>query len=192
MPTKKGEWVKPMGVSLWEKTIGIIGMGQVGLAAAARATGYHMEILAYDIVQRPEALVLGVKYVGLDELLQRSNFVTLHCPLNESTRNLLDARRIALMRPDALLINTAPCELVDVEAVYQALLEGRLGGFGLDVYSSEPPAHHPLFDLPNVVVTPHLGETCRDSNIRMGNMAVDSVLAVKEGRVPPNLIPPIA
>lgn len=188
--TKQGKWVKPMGMTLWEKTIGIIGLGQIGLAAAARATGYHMEILGYDVAPRPEALQLGVKYVSLEELLQRSDFITLHCPLTKDTENLLNAERLGLLRPGAILINTARYELVDAEAVYEALKSGRIGGYGLDVYPSEPPAHHPMFDLPNVVLTPHLGGTSRESNIQMGNTAVDNVLAVKAGCVPPNLIRP--
>lgn len=188
--TKQGKWIKPMGITLWEKTIGIIGLGQIGLASAERAKGYHMEILGYDVMQRPEALQLGVKYVSLEELLQRSDFVTLHCPLTSESKNLLNAERMALLRPGAIVINTARYELVDADAMYEGLKSGRIGGYGLDVYPSEPPAHHPMFDLPNVVLTPHLGGTCREANIQMGNTAVDNVLAVKEGRVPPNLVPP--
>lgn len=186
--TKAGNWVKPMGVGMWGKTMGIIGVGNIGTATAHRATGYNMEILGFDIVQRPEALALGVKYVGLEELLQRSDFVSLHLPLTPLTKNILDATMISKFKPGALFINTARYGLLDTEALYQALKEGRIGGYGLDVYESEPPKRQPIFELENVILTPHLGGTCRESNVRMGNTSVDNVLAVKEGRTPPNLI----
>ncbi len=186
--TKRGDWVKPMGVGLWGKTLGILGVGQIGTATAHRATGYNMKILGFDIVQRPEALALGVQYAGLEEILERSDFISLHLPLTPETRNILNADRIRRFKPGALLINTARFGLLDTEAIYGALQEGRIGGYGLDVYEFEPPAPHPMFQLENVVLSPHLGGTCRESNVRMGNTAVDNVLAVKEGRTPPNLI----
>ncbi|MGE5675785.1 MAG: phosphoglycerate dehydrogenase [Mycobacterium leprae] len=185
---KRGDWVKPMGVGLWGKTVGVIGVGNIGTAFCHRATGYNMEILGYDIVQRPEAVKLGVQYVGLEELLRRSDFVSLHLPLTPETRNILNAERLAMFKPGALFINTARYGLLDTEALYKELQSGRIGGYGLDVFPFEPPDHHPMFDLPGVVLTPHLGGTCRESNVRMGNTAVDNVLAVFEGRTPPNLI----
>ena len=186
--TKRDEWIKPMGQGLWGKTIGIIGVGQIGTATAHRATGYNMEILGHDLVERPEALKLGVKYTGLEDLLRRSDFISLHLPLTSLTKNILNAERLDLFKPGALFINTARYGLLDTEALYERLKTGRIGGYGLDVYEFEPPAHHPMFDLDNVVLTPHLGGTCRESNVRMGNTAVDNVLAVFEGRTPPNLI----
>lgn len=187
--TKQGKWIKPMGIGLWGKTLGIVGVGRIGTAVAARARGYDMRILGFDIVIRPEALALGVRYVGLEELLQNSDFVSLHLPLTPETRNILSAEMLQLLKPGALLINTARWGLVDHDALFKLLEAGRIGGYGLDVYEVEPPEPHPLFALPNVLLTPHMGGTCRESNLRMGNTAVDNVLAVKEGRTPPNLIP---
>lgn len=188
--TKRGDWIKPMGVGLWGKTIGILGVGKIGTATAARATGYNMQILGFDIVQRPEALALGVQYAGLDEVLERSDFISLHLPLTPETRGILSADRLRQMKPGALLINTARYGLLDTEALTDLLREGRIGGYGLDVYEFEPPAPHPIFQLDNVVLAPHLGGTCMESNVRMGNTSVDNVLAVMEGRTPPNLILP--
>jgi len=188
--TKRGEWLKPMGFGLWEKTIGIVGVGKIGLATARRATGYKMNILGFDSVQRPEAYELGVSYTGLAELLEQSDFVSLHLPLTGSTRNIINASMLKLFRPGALLINTARSQLLDNAVLYQALADGLIGGYAVDVYDSEPPRHQPMFDLPNVLLTPHLGGTCKESNLRMGNIAVDNVIAVKEGRTPPNLILP--
>jgi D-3-phosphoglycerate dehydrogenase len=186
--TKEGNWLKPMGVGLWGKTIGIIGVGEIGLAAACRATGYKMKILGFDCVRRSEATAIGLDYVGVEELLQQSDFVSLHLPLTNETRNILDDRKLGLFKPGAILINTARSQLVDYETLYKALLDGHIRGYGVDVYDFEPPQLHPMFGLDNVILTPHLGGTCHESNIRMGNTSVDNVIAVLENRTPPNLI----
>lgn len=186
--TKNGNWLKPMGVGLWGKTIGIIGVGKIGLAAAYRATGYKMKILGFDCVKRPEAKEIGIAYVELEELLQQSDFVSLHLPLTNETRNILDAGRIGLLKPGAILINTARSQLVEYETLHERLLDGHIRGYGVDVYDFEPPQLHPMFSLENVILTPHLGGTCYESNIRMGNTSVNNVIAVLEDRTPPNLI----
>lgn len=186
--TKEGNWLKPMGVGLWKKTIGIIGVGKIGLATAYRATGYNMKILGFDCVERLEAKKIGIEYVGLEELLQQSDFISLHLPLTKKTRNILDGRHLGLLKPGAILINTARSQLVEYEMLHKALLDGRIRGYGVDVYDFEPPQLHPMFSLENVILSPHLGGTCYESNIRMGNAAVDNVLAVLEARTPPNRI----
>jgi len=186
--TKRGDWVKPMGVGLWGKTIGIVGVGKIGLATAHRATGYKMNILGFDCVQRAEANVIGVHYVPLEKLLQQSDFVSLHLPLTNETRNILDQRRLKLLKSGSILINTARSQLIDYEVLHHELLDGRISGYGTDVYDFEPPQLHPMFSLENVILTPHLGGTCFESNIRMGNTSVDNVIAVLEDGIPPNLI----
>jgi len=188
--TKRGDWVKPMGVGLWGKTIGIVGVGKIGLATAHRAIGYNMNILGFDCIQRPEATAIGIQYVALENLLQQSDFVSLHLPLTKETRNILDQPRLGLLRSGSILINTARSQLVDYEVLHQALLDGRMSGYGTDVYDTEPPQLHPMFKLKNVIVTPHLGGTCFESNIRMGNTAVDNVIAVLKECIPPNRIDP--
>lgn len=186
--TKAGRWIKPTGISLYKKTIGIVGLGAIGTAAAKRATGFDMDILGYDIEKNSSALKLGIKYVELDELLSKSDFITLHLPLTDKTLNILDADKFKLMKKGAILVDTARKQLVDYDALYKALTDGTLRGYATDVYDFEPPAHMPLFDLPNVILAPHIGGTTIESNRRMGDTAVDNVIAVIKGQTPPNLI----
>lgn len=188
--TKEGQWYKPMGISLYNKTIGIIGVGRIGTATAKRATGYDMNILGYDLVERPEAKAIGVNYTGLEELISKSDIISLHVPLTEKTRNLINADRFKLFKKGAILINTARSQLLDNDALYFALTDGTLRGYATDVYDYEPPAQKPFFELDNVLLTPHIGGTCIESNLRMGTTAVDNVIAVMEGKVPPNLVFP--
>lgn len=186
--TKDGKWYKPMGISLYNKTIGIIGVGRIGTAVAKRAMGYDMNILGYDLVERIEAKKLGVKYTGLEELIENSDIVSLHVPLTSKTRNILNSDRFKLLKNGAILINTARSQLIDNDALYLALTNGTLRGYATDVYDYEPPAKKPFFDLENVLLTPHIGGTCIESNLRMGNTAVDNVIAVMKGKTPPNLV----
>jgi D-3-phosphoglycerate dehydrogenase len=186
--TKNGKWIKPVGISLSKKTIGIIGVGAIGTAVAKRATGYDMNILGYDIKKNPLALELGVKYVGLEELLSEADFISLHLPLTNDTLNILNADKFKLIKKGAIMINTARSQLIDNEALYNSLIDGTLKGYATDVYDFEPPMHLPLFDLPNVILTPHIGGTTVESNKRMGNTAVDNVIAVLKGETPPNIV----
>ena len=188
MDTKNGKWIKPVGISLHGKTIGIVGVGAIGTAVARRARGFSMNILGYDVKENEEAKEVGTEFVALDTLLKESDFISLHLPLNEGTRNLLSKEKFQIIKKGAILVNTARSQLVDTEALYQALTDGTLRGYGTDVYDFEPPEHLPFFDLENVVLTPHIGGTTIESNLRMGNTAVDNVLAVLQGQTPPNLI----
>ncbi|WP_018963685.1 phosphoglycerate dehydrogenase [Coprothermobacter platensis] len=186
--TKNGKWIKPTGVSLYQKTIGIVGVGAIGRAVSKRATGFSMNILGYDTMENEEAKRLGLKFVPLDTLLQQSDFITLHLPLTNDTRNLLNKDRFQQIKKGAILINTARSQLLDMDALYKALTDGTLRGYGTDVYDFEPPEHLPFFDLENVILTPHIGGTTLESNLRMGNTAVDNVLAVLNGQIPPNVV----
>ncbi len=186
--TKDGKWIKPTGKSLYQKTMGIVGLGAIGVALAKRAAGFDMNILGYDITQNPAALAAGVKYVPLDELLSKSDFISLHLPLTDSTENIISADKFKLMKKDAILVDTARRKLIDYDALYRALTDGTLRGYATDVYDSEPPAHLALFDLPNVLLSPHIGGTTVESNRRMGDTAVDNVIAVINGQTPPNIV----
>ncbi len=186
--TKDGKWIKPMGVSMYEKTVGIIGTGTIGRALASRAGGFKMNILGYDLFENDEAKKYGVKYVSLDELLEKSDYVSLHLPLTSETNNILSAEKINKMKKGAILVNTARRQLVDYDALYKALQSGLLRGYATDVYDAEPPKHIPLFDLENVLLSPHLGGTTLESNRRMGDTAVDNVIAVLKGEKAPNVI----
>lgn len=186
--TKSKKWIKRPGISLYNKTIGIIGVGNIGLAMAKRATGFSMRILGYDLVERDQAKAMGVEYASLSELLSQSDFISLHVPLNEGTYHILGKEQFSTMKRGTILVNTARSQCVDPNELTQALQDGTLLGYATDVYDIEPPAWQPYFDLPNVLMTPHEAGTTYDSNLRMGSTAVENVLAVKNGQTPPNLI----
>ena len=149
-----------------------------------------MDILGYDIVQRNEAAVYGVVYTTLNDLLRRSDIVTIHLPLDESTRNLIGSRELRLIKPGSILINTARAGIVRHGALDKALRDGRLAGFAIDVFSKEPPDHQPYYDYDNVLVTPHVAGNTYESSQRMGNVVVDNILSVKEGVEPPDPVTP--
>lgn len=158
--THAGKWEKNkfMGVELYGKTLGVIGCGNIGAIVADRALGLKMKVAAYDPYLSVErALQLGVEKVELDELLKRADFITLHVPLTEQTRGLLDAAALAKCKPGVRLINCARGGLVDEVALAAALASGQVAGAGFDVFSEEPAKSNPLFGLENVVCTPHLG-----------------------------------
>ncbi|MEM6487170.1 MAG: phosphoglycerate dehydrogenase [Pseudomonadota bacterium] len=164
--THAGKWEKSkfMGVEITGKTLGVVGCGNIGSVVAARAIGLRMRVIAYDPFLAPDrAKDLGVEKVTLDDLLARADFVTLHLPKTEKTANLLSADRVRAMKPGARLINCARGGLVDEAAVAEALHEGRLAGAAFDVFAEEPARDNPLFGLPNVVVTPHLGASTSEA-----------------------------
>lgn len=188
--TKAGEWKKDPGISLYGKTIGIIGVGQVGTAVARRAMGFGMDILGYDILERTEPTVYGLIYTTLNELLRRSDIVTLHVPLTAITRHMINAREFRIMKGSALLVNTARSLIVNEKALGRALEEGQIAGYAVDVFDEEPPVHSPLFDLDNYIITPHVAGHTLQSSLRMGDVAVDNILAVKDGVTPPDIVTP--
>ncbi len=158
--TRASKWEKNrfLGVEVTNKTVGIIGCGNIGSIVADRAHGLKMRVLAYDPFLTPErAADLGVDKVELDELLARADFVTLHTPLTEATRNIISAEAISKMKTGARLINCARGGLVDEAALLAALESGKLAGAGVDVFVEEPAIDNPLFEAPNIVCTPHVG-----------------------------------
>ncbi len=158
--TQAGKWEKNrfMGAEITAKTLGIIGCGNIGSIVADRAMGLKMKVIAYDPFLTDErAMQLGVDKVELDELFRRADFITLHTPLTEKTRNIIDAAGIAKMKDGVVIINCARGGLVVEEDLAAALKSGKVGGAGIDVFVTEPAESSPLFGLPNVVCTPHLG-----------------------------------
>lgn len=185
---KGGVWNIIPGRTLYGKTIGIIGVGAIGMAVASRAMGFGMDILGNDIVQRDEAARFGLLYTSLNELLSASDVVTIHAPLTSATKNLIGARELKRMKPGALLINTARAGVVREAALEKALMSGHLGGYAVDVYAKEPPDPTSYMSLPNVLTTPHIGSSTMEANLRMGDMAVDNILAFMNGAVLPNKV----
>ncbi|HEY2530977.1 MAG TPA: phosphoglycerate dehydrogenase [Xanthobacteraceae bacterium] len=164
--TRAGKWEKNkfLGVEIFNKTLGIIGCGNIGSIVADRAIGLKMKVIAFDpYLSAERALNLGVEKVGLEELLRRADFITLHTPLTDKTRNIIDAKALALSKKGVRLINCARGELVDETALVAALKSGHVAGAALDVFVEEPATQSPLFALPNVVCTPHLGASTREA-----------------------------
>src|SRR4051812_8969893 len=158
--TKASKWEKNrfMGVEVTNKVLGLIGAGNIGSIVADRALGLKMKVVAYDPFLTPErAQTLGVEKVELDELFKRADFITLHTPLIDATRNIINAAAIDKMKPGVRIINCARGGLVDEAALYEALKSGKVAGAAFDVFVEEPATSNPLFSLPNVVCTPHLG-----------------------------------
>ncbi len=164
--THSGKWEKSrfMGVELTSKTLGVIGAGNIGGIVCDRAHGLKMKVIAYDpYLSEERATQMGVTKVELDELLRRADFVTLHVPLTDRTRNILSRENIAKLKPTARIINCARGGLVDEAALAEALKEGRVAGAAFDVFAQEPATESPLFGLENVVVTPHLGASTTEA-----------------------------
>jgi len=177
---------------LSRKTLGIVGLGNIGKKVARRAAAFDMVVQYYDIARLTEAEedALGVRFVLLPELLRTSDVVSLHVPLDDSTRHLLGAREFAQMKPGAILINTCRGPVVDEAALHAALKSGQVAGAGLDVLVEEPPAtNHALFSLPNVTLTPHsAGPTWENWTARFRN-GFDNIQRVAAGRAPKWVIP---
>ena len=164
--THAGKWEKSrfMGTELTGKTLGVIGAGNIGSIVCDRALGLKMKVIAYDpYLSEERAQQMGVTKVELDELLARADFITLHVPLTDKTRNIISAEAIARMKPGVRLVNCARGGLVDEAALAEALKSGHVAGAAFDVFAEEPARNSPLFGLPNVVVTPHLGASTREA-----------------------------
>lgn len=156
---RSGRWQTTLGVGLNGKTLGVVGLGRLGSQVARIGNAFEMQVLAWSQNLTAErAAAAGAVLVGKEELMRRSDFISLHLVLSERTRGIIGAAELALMKPTAYLVNTSRAPLVNGDALLGALRDGRIAGAGLDVYEQEPlPAHHPLTKLPNVVLTPHLG-----------------------------------
>ena len=178
-----------LGAWVHGKVIGLIGGGgRIGKAVAKRAQGFSMRTLYWTPRRKPESeeRKAGLTYVPYDQLLAESDFVSVHAPLTAETRHLVGERELRLMKPTAFLINTSRGPIVDEKALVRALAERRIAGAGLDVFENEPQVDPALLAMQNVVLTPHLGSAVRELRESMANVVVDNVLAVLEGRRPPN------
>lgn len=173
------------GTELAGKTLGVVGLGRIGREVAARAKAFQMRILGYDpYVSQDAAKRLDIELCDLDDLLARSDVVTLHTPLTDETKGLIGKARLATMKPTAILVNVARGGLVDETALAAAVKEGKLGGAALDVFETEPPSESPLLGLPNVVLTPHLGASTREAQEKVARQVADQVADyLLEGKV---------
>ena len=190
---KRGEWDRKtfVGVELQGKTLGIVGLGRIGQRVASRARAFEMRVVAFDPFLEPEqAKRIGVELLDLDDLMRQSDVVTLHTPFNKATKNLIDARRLGLMKPEALFINCGRGGLVDEEALLAALEAGRIAGAGLDVYEDEPTHRQALTGHPRVVATPHIGAQTKEAQERIAIETAHMVLAALDGEVPAAAVNP--
>lgn len=181
------------GVRVYGKTVGLVGGGgRIGSAVARRAHGFGMRILYWGPRRKPEAVEreLHMEYVSLDRLLAESDFVSIHSPLNADTRHQIGERELELMKPTAFIVNTARGPVIDEKALVKALAKGVIAGAGLDVFEHEPKVPAALVKMKNVVLTPHLGSAVFEVREQMANIVVDNILAILEGRRPPNCVNP--
>jgi D-3-phosphoglycerate dehydrogenase / 2-oxoglutarate reductase len=189
--SRGGEWARPLGRDVWQKTLGIIGLGRIGKGVAQRASGFEMQVLAYEpYPDRDFCKRWNVELVELDELFRRSDYVTVHAPGEGGNEHLVNRERLALMKPTAILVNTARGVLVDEEALHEALAAGRIGGAGLDVREHEPPEDDRFVALDNVVLTPHVAGSTHEAQAVSSVMVVESVLQAARGEPPHGLLNP--
>jgi glyoxylate reductase len=176
-----------LGAGIQGKTLGIVGLGLIGQATARRAKAFGMEIVYSGRRQADPAVEaeLGARYVSFDELLETADVVSLHCPLNDETKHLIDADRLKQMRSDAFLINTTRGPVVDEQALVDALKAGEIAGAGLDVFEEEPKVNPGLLELENAVLIPHLGSATIETRTAMGLLAAENAVAVLGGAEPP-------
>jgi D-3-phosphoglycerate dehydrogenase len=188
---KQGEWkrAKYTGVELAEKTLGVVGLGRIGALVSQRMSAFGMKVVAYDpYVQPARAAQMGVKVVSLDELLEVADFITVHLPKTPETLGLIGEEALRKVKPSVRIVNAARGGIVDEQALYAALKEGRVAGAGLDVYSKEPCTDSPLFQFDNVVATPHLGASTDEAQEKAGIAVAKSVRLALAGELVPDAV----
>ena len=188
---RQGEWARGRfgGVELHEKTLGVVGLGRIGVLVTQRLAAFGMQVVAHDpFVPAGRAAQLGVRMVPLDELMRVSDFVTVHLPRTPETLGLIGAPELALARPGLVLVNAARGGIVDETALFEALVSGRVAAAGLDVYAEEPCTDSPLFTLDNVVATPHLGASTVEAQERAGRSVARSVRLALAGELVPDAV----
>jgi len=188
---RKGLYNRGGGEDLFRKTVGIIGLGNIGKRLAMRLQGFEVKIIANDIVDYPEfKKKYNIPYHSKEDLLRMADFVTLHVPLDDSTRMMIGEERLKRMKPTAFLINTARGEIVDEQALYKALTKGWIAGAALDVYHEEPPKFRALIELENVVCTPHSAGLGREASYAMAMETVKKIITLFDGKDPDNVLNP--
>ena len=187
--TRDGGWVRSNGVELMGKTMGIMGLGAIGRVVARCSAGFGMKVLAYDpYIDAAYCADHGIENCTFETILRESDVISLHLPLLDSTRHIIDAEAISKMKDGAILLNASRGGLIDEEAVYEALKTGKLGGLGMDAFETEPPKDSPLFEFENVVATPHTGAHTQEATANMARMSVENLIAVLSGAECPFIV----
>ncbi|MDD5127141.1 MAG: phosphoglycerate dehydrogenase [Dehalococcoidales bacterium] len=182
---KAGQWRRNefVGTELRGKTLGLIGLGNVGSAVARRAQGFEMKVIGYDpLVSADFAKKLNVEIVPFEQVLKDADFISLHIPLNEKTKNIIGAKQLAMLKPTARIINCARGGLIDEEALLQALKEKKIGGIAIDVFTKEPCTESPFFGFENVIVTPHLGASTAEAQVTAARDVAEQIADVFQGK----------
>jgi len=178
-----------LGKNMAGKTLGVVGMGRIGSMVARRAKGWEMRVLYNKRSPDPEMeKELGVEFADLDKLYRESDFVTLHVPLTDDTRNMINKNSIYKMKKGVILVNTARGPIVHEQDLVDALRDGQVGGAGLDVFENEPNINPELISMENVILTPHIASATWEARDKMGQQAVDSILKTLSGEKPENLV----
>ncbi len=188
---REGTWARSRftGVEVTEKTVGVVGLGRIGVLVAQRLAAFGVTLIAYDpYIQPGRAAQLGVRLVSLDELLRESDFITIHLPKTPETLGLIGAEQLAATKRGVIIVNAARGGLVDEAALADALQSGQVGAAGIDVYAKEPCTDSPLFGLPNVVVTPHLGASTTEAQDKAGTAVARSVRLALQGEFVPDAV----
>lgn len=181
---KNGVWDKNkfVGAELYNKTLGVVGLGRVGAAVAKRALAFEMKVLGYDpFINKERASAMGVELAEVEDIFRQADFITFHTPLNDATRNLVNKDSIALMKPGVRLINCARGGIINEEDLVQAIEEGKVAGAALDVFCKEPCKDHPVLRLDQVVVTPHLGASTKEAQINVAKDVAEQVIVALKG-----------
>ncbi len=188
---KRWEHTKIMGIEIWQKTLGLIGLGAIGRCVALRAKGFQMKVVAYDPFW-PEKFASehGIEKIEIDDLLKVSDIVSLHLPLTEENRGMINEKTLKSMKSTALLINAARGEIVKEIDLYNALKDNVIAGAGLDVFENEPPTNSPLLELDNVVMTPHIAAFTHDAMNNMCTGVADQLIEYAKGNKPVHIVNP--
>lgn len=177
MKSERWEKKKLTGTELWQKTLGIIGFGRIGQEVAKRARGLEMDVLAYDVIDISEACKkLGAKVATVDEIIEKADYITLHVPLIPQTKGMIGAAQFDRMKNTAFLINTARGGVVDEDALFEALEEGKIAGAALDVFENEPPTDWKLVKHPKLIATPHIASSTNEAQDRVGDLTAQKII----------------
>jgi D-3-phosphoglycerate dehydrogenase len=179
---KNGKWDRKSGIEITGKTIGLIGCGNIGKEVAYRAQGLCMSVIMTDPYFKDHDFLVqyGIEQVPMGELLSRADFVSLHLPLTDESRKIIGRNQLAQMKSSAYIVNTSRGGLVDEQALYQALSNGTIAGAACDVFTQEPPGDHPLLQLDNFMLTPHIGAYTQEAIMRMAIMATENLISLLE------------
>jgi phosphoglycerate dehydrogenase-like enzyme len=181
----QGKWTPTWGNQVSGKTLGIVGCGRIGQAMARRATGFDLRLIGCDVAPHPEAKELGIEFVSMDQLLEQSDFVSLHVALTPESVGLIGKGELSMMKQTAYLVNTARGELIDESALARALKEGWIGGAAIDTFTTEPlPGDHPFFSTPNILLSPHQASRDRGTGEQVSLAAAQAIVDLMQGEKP--------